>query len=289
MPEAGADQAAAETADQRASPESMALKVPDEPVAGMHTDAFLTDEATAPEMVVLEPSEFMMGNPVGMADSDARPVHKVSLDGFMIGAREVTFANYDRFVRETGARRPQDYGWGRGSRPVIDVSWDEARDYAKWLSEKTGQPYRLPTEAEWEYAARGGASSSFWWGIGSPASRALCFDCGTRWDQISTAPTGSFPPNPFGLYDTAGNVYEWTADCYHHNYNGAASDGSARIGPDCELRVTRGGSFNSPAGAMRSHARNRFAADARVDILGFRVARDLDAASQPEDSDGDGG
>lgn len=262
-------------------PESQVLSLPDEPVAGTHRDTFLSGEATGPEMVVLEPSDFLMGNPVGMADSDARPVHKVSLEGFMIGAREVTFTDYDRFVRETGARRPRDFGWGRGSRPVVDVSWEEARDYADWLSEKTGQPYRLPTEAEWEYAARGGTSSSFWWGIGSPASRALCFDCGTRWDQISTAPTGSFPPNPFGLYDTAGNVYEWMADCYHHNYNGAPGDGSAWEKPDCDLRVARGGSFNSPAGAMRSHARNRFAPDARADILGFRVARDRDAPARP--------
>ncbi|EIC21557.1 SUMF1/EgtB/PvdO family nonheme iron enzyme [Thiorhodovibrio frisius] len=259
------------------------LRVPAEPVAGTHTDVFLVGDTTAPEMVALKPSEFMMGNPVGMADSDARPVHRVSLDGFMIGAREVTFSDYDRYVRETGARRPQDYGWGRGSRPVIDVSWDDAMAYAKWLGKKTGQPYRLPTEAEWEYAARGGSTSSFWWGIGSPASRALCVNCGTRWDQISTAPVGSFPPNPFGLYDTAGNVYEWTTDCYHHSYQGAPSDGSARSDPGCASRAVRGGSFKSPAGAMRSHARNRFSADARADMLGFRVARDLTPPAQAPD------
>ncbi|WPL16373.1 Serine/threonine-protein kinase pkn1 [Thiorhodovibrio winogradskyi] len=268
--------------DGSASPEpaNVDLQIPAEPVVGTHVDMFLVGEAKAPEMVVLEPSEFMMGNPVGMADSDARPVHKVSLDGFMIGTREVTFADYDRFVRETGARRPLDYGWGRGARPVIDVSWADALAYAKWLGKKTGQPYRLPSEAEWEYAARGGTTSSYWWGIGSPSSRALCINCGTRWDRISTAPVGSFPPNPFGLYDTAGNVYEWTADCYHHSYQGAPDDGRARDEPDCKVRVARGGSFNSPAGAMRSHARNRFSADARADILGFRVARDLAPQTQ---------
>lgn len=259
------------------------VQAPVKPVAGTHRDSFLAGETQAPEMVVMNASEFMMGNPVGMADSDARPVFKVSLDGFMISAHEVTFADYDRFVRETGARRPQDYGWGRGSRPVIDVSWEDAQAYAEWLSAKTGKPYRLPTEAEWEYAARGGTTSSYWWGIGSPASRALCIDCGTRWDRISTAPVGSFPPNPFGLFDTAGNVYEWVADCYHQSYRGAASDGSAREMPDCKQRVVRGGSFNSPASTMRSHARNRFSPDARTDMLGFRIARDrepLRAADQ---------
>lgn len=251
------------------------LHIPEQRVLGTHVDPLSATTATGPEMIVLNASEFMMGNPLGMADSDARPVRKVSLTGFMIGAREVTFADYDRFVRDTGARRPHDQGWGRGARPVIDVTWDEAQAYTQWLSEQTGQPYRLPSEAEWEYAARAGTTSSYWWGVGSPASRALCMDCGTRWDQRSTAPVGSFPPNPFGLFDTAGNVYEWTADCYHHNYSGAPEDGRAWMQPDCQFRVARGGGFNSPATAMRSHARNRFAADARVDMLGFRVARDL--------------
>jgi formylglycine-generating enzyme required for sulfatase activity len=251
------------------------LQIPQQRVAGTHADPLRDTTATGPEMIVLNPSDFMMGNPLGMADSDARPVHKVSLEGFMIGAREVTFADYDRFVRDTGARRPLDHGWGRGARPVIDVTWDEALAYTQWLSEQTGQPYRLPSEAEWEYAARGGTTSSYWWGVGSPASRALCMDCGTRWDQRSTAPVGSFPPNPLGLFDTAGNVYEWIADCYHHNYTGAPGDGRAWVKPDCEFRVARGGGFKSPASSMRSHARNRFATHARVDMLGFRVARDL--------------
>ncbi|MBK1647316.1 hypothetical protein CKO36_01595 [Rhabdochromatium marinum] len=258
-----------------ATPDNEDLQVPAEPVSGTHVDDFLNENAQAPELIALKASEFMMGNPVGPPDSDARPVHKVSLDAFMIGAKEVTFADYDRYVRATGARRPQDYGWGRGSRPVIDVTWQEAQDYAAWLSEQTGKPYRLPTEAEWEYAARGGTTSSYWWGIGSPSSRALCVNCGTRWDKLSTAPVGSFPPNAFGLYDTAGNVYEWTQDCYHQNYKKAASDGAARTKPGCELRVARGGSFNSPASAMRSHARNHFTSDSRIDMLGFRIARDL--------------
>lgn len=259
-------------------PAESELKPAEEPVRGIHADLLGPEGPLGPELIVLNPSQYLMGNPVGMADSDARPVHKVSLDGFMIGSREVTFADYDRFVRETGARRPHDYGWGRGSRPVVGVSWEEAVAYTEWLSRKTGQRYRLPSEAEWEYAARGGTTTSYWWGVGSPASRALCLDCGTRWDQVSTAPVASFPPNPFGLFDTAGNVYEWTADCYHHNYKGAPADGSARNEPGCEYRVVRGGGFKSPAGAMRSHSRNRFAADAEVDMVGFRVARDLDSA-----------
>lgn len=269
---------AADLADQDASPEVEAIELPLDPVAGTHVDAFIGENATAPEMIVLNPAQFMMGNPVGMADSDARPVFRISHPGFMISKHEVTFTDYDRFVRATGARRPLDHGWGRGSRPVVDVSWNDALAYTQWLSTRTGKPYRLPSEAEWEYAARGGTSSSYWWGISPPDSRALCINCGTRWDRISTAPVGSFPPNPFGLHDTAGNAYEWTADCYHHNYRDAPSDGSAREEPGCQIRVARGGSFRSPASTMRSHARNRFAADARADTLGFRVARDLDPA-----------
>ncbi len=251
------------------------LQQPVEPVATGPAVAGTTQDPNAPKLILLNAASFTMGNPIGMADSDARPTRTVTLPSFAIGEREVTFAEYDRFVAATGARRPNDFGWGRGNRPVIDVNWHEAVAYTAWLSQQTGRQYRLPTEAEWEYAARGGTSSSYWWGTGSPRNRAVCFDCGTRWDRNSTAPTGSFPANPFGLYDTAGNVSEWVMDCYRHSYTGAPTDGSAVDEPNCSYRVARGGGFNSATESLRNHARNRFEENARIDMLGFRVARDF--------------
>jgi formylglycine-generating enzyme required for sulfatase activity len=143
-----------------------------------------------------------------------------SSDGFCfaMGRYEVTFAEYDKFAQATGREKPSDQGWGRGNRPVINVSWYEATAYAKWLSQQTGQQYRLPTEAEWEYAARAGKTTKYWWGnqIGSNKANCSNSSCGDRFKY--TAPVGSFAPNPFKLYDTAGNVWEWVRDWYDKKY-----------------------------------------------------------------------
>ena len=216
-----------------------------------------------------------MGSPGLAGEPDERPEHEVRIGGFLMSAHEVTFADYDRFARSTGRRLPEDFGWGRGRRPVVDVSWTDAQAYAYWLSRQTGRTYRLPSEAEWEYAARAGTQSSYWWGLNADAGRAQCFDCGTAWDNgRSTAPVGSFEANPFGLWDTAGNVLEWTADCYQPTYEGAPADGSAWDQQPCTARVARGGAFNKPAKSMRSAARAQFAPEARINMLGFRLARD---------------
>ena len=230
-------------------------------------------DGNGPQMIALNPGTFHMGNPAGASDSDARPARDVSLGAFLIGAREVSFAEYDRFVSATGARRPNDYGFGRGRQPVIDVTWADAVNYTRWLSRITGKNYRLPTEAEWEYAARSGARSLFWWGSDAPAGRAVCFDCGSRLDRIAPAPTGFSGPNAFGLYDTA-NVYEWVADCYRPSYSGAPADGSAVTEIGCRERVARGGSFKAPAKSMHVFARRGFEPDTRINTIGFRVAGD---------------
>lgn len=234
----------------------------------------LSDGSMGPPMVALQGGELTMGKPQAIPGDDAGPSHLVRLDGFLIGATEVSFEEYDRFARATGRRFPSDFGWGRGRLPVVDVSWQDARAYARWLSERTGERYRLPSEAEWEFAAAAGTRSFYWWGYQIGEGRAACFDCGSEWDNISSAPVGSFDPNPLGLYDTAGNVMEWVEDCYQPGYVGAPLNGQPRGGGSCGLRVARGGAFNKPSRSMRSTSRHRFAPDTRINYLGFRLARD---------------
>ena len=227
-----------------------------------------------PEMLVVEGGKFAMGNRTLLPIGDESPQHEVEMRRFLIGSTEVTFDEYDLFSRAIGRRRPNDFGWGRGQRPVVDISWDDANAYVGWLSRQTGKRYRLPSEAEWEFAARAGTTSAYWWGYETGTGRALCFSCGTPWDNRSTVAVGRFGNNPFGLYDTAGNALEWTQDCYRRGYEGAPTDGSAWLDGDCTYRVARGGAFNKPASSMRSAARSRFSPDTRLNMIGLRVARD---------------
>jgi formylglycine-generating enzyme required for sulfatase activity len=226
-----------------------------------------------PTMAVLAGGTFRMGQN-SMGGSDSGPEHEVRIPPFLIGVHEVTFQQYDGFARATGRPLPEAFGWGRGTRPVVAVSWSDAQAYADWLTRQTGQRYRLPSEAEWEFAARAGVRSSYPWGFSMERGKALCFDCGSQWDNRSTAPVGSFAPSAFGLYDTAGNVLEWVADCYTASYDGAPADGRARVDGGCTNRVARGGAFNKPASSMKTHVRAKFLPESRLNMLGFRVARD---------------
>ncbi len=238
----------------------------------------------APETVQVPAGSFLMGsakNEPGR-DSDEGPQHPVTFGrAFAIGKYEVTFAQYDQFAAATGRALPSDSGWGRADRPVIHVSWDDAVAYTAWLSVKTGKDYRLPSEAEWEYAARAGTTTPYWWGkdIGQAGKVwANCGGCGSQWDMKQTAPVGSFPANAFGAHDTAGNVWEWVEDCYHQDYKGAPADGSAWVeanGGNCAQRVLRGGSWGSGPGGVRSANRVRSPADDRFNDVGFRLAQDL--------------
>ena len=204
-------------------------------------------------------------------------MHEVRLPSFALSSHEVTFAEYDRFVAATGRDRPDDRGWGRGRRPVIDVSWEDAAAFADWLSGETGEAYRLPSEAEWEYAARAGATTSYGWGPFIGHNRANCEGCGSRWDASRTAPVGSFAANPWGLHDMHGNVWEWVADCRHADYRGAPTDGSAWTrGGDCGLRMLRGGSWYSFGLILRTAFRLWGGADVRDPYIGIRLARSLD-------------
>jgi formylglycine-generating enzyme required for sulfatase activity len=232
----------------------------------------LRDCPECPELAVVPAGSFEMGS----NEFYERPRHRVTIaKPFAIGRREVTFEEWDRCVDEQGCKyRPPDRGWGRGSRPVTNISWVDATEFVEWLSAKTGKRYRLPSEAEWEYAARGGTQTSFWWGQDARAGQANCVGCLATPPQ-QTSPSASYAANPFGLYDTSGNAAEWVADCWHENYRGAPSDGSAWVARDCRERVLRGGSFASEGTYVRSSARFKYDADVRYYANGFRVARDL--------------
>ena len=234
-----------------------------------------------PEMVVVPAGAFMMGSPPSEAgrDDDEGPVHRVTIaEPFAAGVHEVTFEEWDACVGGggCGGYRPGDSHWGRGGRPVINVSWEEARAYVDWLSRRTGEDYRLLSEAEWEYAARAGTTTRYHWGDEIGRNRVNCGggNCGDRWEF--TAPVGSFEANAFGLHDVHGNVWEWVDDCWNDSYAGAPSDGSAWESGDCGRRVLRGGSwFNYNPSILRAADRHRNDAGVRDYYIGFRVARTL--------------
>ena len=222
---------------------------------------------------MLPAGTFRMGRNT-LSGNDTGPERDVQVGAFWMGVQEVTYAQYDRFARATGRHLPGDFGWGRGDRPVIHVSWDDARAYANWLSGQTGHRYRLPSEAEWEYAARAGTETFYWWGYKPGINNANCFDCGSQWDGARTAPVGSFEANPFGLHDTAGNVMEWVADCYNSSYQGAPNDGSPWLEGDCSQRGVRGGAYNKPVERLRGTRRGGLGPGSRLSNLGFRLVRE---------------
>jgi formylglycine-generating enzyme required for sulfatase activity len=230
-------------------------------------------------MVVVPASKFRMGDIQGAGSKEEQPVHEVHIRRpFAVSRYEITFDQYDEFSKTTGRDLADDEGWGRGRRPVVRVSWNEAVAYAKWISQQTGKHYRLPTEAEWEYAARAGTETVYWWGNEIKKAFANCIGCESRWDR-QTAPVGSFKPNPFGLYDTAGNVMEWVQDCWHESYRGAPSDGSVweqKDGGNCGLRGIRGGHSRRAQDQMSSSFRRWNRPDARLRGAGFRLVREID-------------
>lgn len=239
-----------------------------------------------PEMVVVPAGAFTMGSPQTEAGRDPYegPQHTVTIGKpFAAGQFAVTFAEWDACVAGggCGSYKPDDKRWGRGDRPVINVSWNEAKAYTAWLSQKTGQSYRLLSEAEREYAARSGALSPFWWGPAVTTDQAN-FDPtaeirkggGVKGEyRRMTLPVKSFVPNGFGLYQVHGNVWEWVEDCWHDNYEGAPGDGTAWTGEQCSRRVLRGGAWGSPPRSLRAAARTMYFQTLRDSYTGFRVAR----------------
>ena len=244
---------------------------PVQPSASSPAQLKFKDCDVCPPLVVVAAGEFAMGS---NENPHEKPVHKVKIPApFAIGQYEVTYAEWDACV-DAGACRYRPDHQGPSSDPVGNLSWDDANAYLKWLSEKTKQTYRLPSEAEWEYAARAGSHMRFWWGDEAGANNANCGDTKSETNhQLASA--GSYKVNPFGLYDTAGNVAEWVQDCWNETYKGAPSDGSAWVKGNCALRGLRGGSFGNKAAFCRSAARFRYDSDVRYESNGFRVLREL--------------
>ncbi len=237
------------------------------------------DCADCPQMVVVPAGSYMMGSPPDESSRERNegPQRRVTIARpFAVGAYEITFDEWDACVTDRGCNghHPFDYGWGRGKQPVVDVSWLDAQAYLKWLQRKTGQHYRLLSEAEWEYAARAGSTTAYFWGADAGSNHANCKHCGSAWDGKHTAPVGKFAPNAFGLYDMLGNVWEWVADRYHANYLHAPKDGRVWVGGQ-DMRVVRGGSWWNEADESRAARRDASGVDGRGESGGFRVAREL--------------
>jgi formylglycine-generating enzyme required for sulfatase activity len=260
---------------------SVAAQAQDNAAAGAAPTEF-KDCSSCPQMVVVPPGSFTMGSPPSEQGAEAE--HRVTIAApFAVSKFEITFDEWDACLNDggCGGYRPGDHGWGRGSRPVINVSWNDAKTYVSWLSRKAGKPYRLLSEAEWEYAARAGTTTTFYHGKVISPSEAN-FDGSTdgsgpsETNRQQTLPVGSFAANAFGLHDMHGNVSEWVEDCWHDDYTtGAPTDGSAWLEGRCDGRVVRGGSWEDSDAELRSAARTGGYKDEQFYTDGIRVARGL--------------
>lgn len=238
-------------------------------------------KALSPAMVLIPAGRFQMGCVEGKDCYDINiPVHAVEVRAFQMGKHEVTFNEWDACVADGGCTHwPDDKGWGRGQRPVINVSWDDIQTYLTWLRQKTGTAYRLPSEAEWEYAARAGTTTRFSTGDCITTAQANfggnnpAEGCPKGESREKTLEVGSFAANPFGLFDMHGNVWEWTQDCWKNSYSGAPSDGSATSDGDCSKRVVRSGSWYSSGRELGSATRFGDSRDLRHSLHGFRLSR----------------
>jgi formylglycine-generating enzyme required for sulfatase activity len=239
------------------------------PAAGEQRDC-----ATCPVMIAVPAGSFPMGS--NTDDPSEKPVHHVTIAApFAIGKYEVTVEQWNACVAANACQKLTPESNANKTAPARDVSWDDAQQYAKWLSKITNKPYRLPTEAEWEYADRGGTTSAYWWGDQMRKGNANCKDCGDPWHKEGPEAVGSFAPNPLGLYDMNGSVWEWTADCWHNSYQGAPADGHTWDSPGCDMRVIRGGSWREDGTYMLSATRFKYSAGVRQSQDGLRVVKDL--------------
>ncbi|MCP3849333.1 MAG: SUMF1/EgtB/PvdO family nonheme iron enzyme [Gammaproteobacteria bacterium] len=227
-----------------------------------------------PEMVTIPKGSFMMGSNHGSPDQN--PPHRIKIkSAFAIGKYEVTFAQYDVFVKATKGRKPDDLGWGRGNRPVIKVTLQEAKDYASWLSKKTNRTFRLPTEAEWEYVTRTGFKNQLGFNDLIGLGDANCDGCRYFWESAKTVEVGEFEANKYGVHDLFGNVWEWTCSVYTKRYNGLEKSCADSSDLEGETIAVRGGGWNSFSETLKSYVRYNNFPTYRGKDLGFRVVEEL--------------
>ena len=277
--EAGGPEAAAAAEIQTAvvTPVKPAVEPEAEPAVARFdplTSGF-RDCGHCPEMIPVPAGTFTMGSDAG--DVTERPLREVKIARrFALGRYEVTVAQWQACVAAGGCIFQADDVPTPDRTAMRNITWDDAQEYIAWLAKTTGKPYRLPSEAEWEYAARAGTTSEYWWGDVADYSKTNCKDCGGDWDRKVAGDIGRFQPNPFGLYDVSGGVSEWTADCWIKDYKKAPADGSARDKEDCQQRVLRGGSWRNEAGYLRSASRLYYDAYVNYTVHGLRVALTLE-------------
>jgi formylglycine-generating enzyme required for sulfatase activity len=258
-------------------------------------DSFKECAKDCPEMVVVPAGEFLMGTPAdekGRAERGGEaPQHRVIISRpFAVSKYEVTRDEWDACVIYGDC--PERGDFPRGRLPIINIAWEDAMIYVAWFSRMTQKNYRLLSEAEWEYAARSGTTTAYSWGNEVAQNNANCHGCGSQWDNKAVAPVGSFAPNPFGLHDMHGNVWEWVEDCIHLDYEGAPEDGSTwagegavleKFGRDCDWHMIRGGSYVSEPASLRSAHRDKGNSVYRDGSTGFRVGRTLTIFPSSED------
>ncbi|MCV6620287.1 MAG: bifunctional serine/threonine-protein kinase/formylglycine-generating enzyme family protein [Cellvibrionaceae bacterium] len=238
----------------------------------------LNEYSSAPEMVVVPSGSFSMGSKL---DSNSLPIRQVIIDkSFAVSRYEISFADYQIYLDDSKVAQsaPNDQGWGKGNRPIINISWQEAVDYTQWLSKKTGRKYRLLSEAEWEYVARANHAGSYWWPQNSRRMANCRRGCNSDFAKLfgtQTSPLGYYPANPFGIYDTAGNVSEWVLDCHTDHYLGAKANAEPRLIPACTERTVRGGSHGDSIEKISSHSRQGVNMETRSNKIGFRILADI--------------
>ncbi|MDR6872013.1 formylglycine-generating enzyme required for sulfatase activity/class 3 adenylate cyclase [Bosea sp. BE125] len=248
----------------------VAILTPSLPAARtIQTASGFRDCETCPEMLRIPGGSFRMGSD---EDPSEQPIRTVAIAPFAIGRSPISVAEWNRCAAAKGCNIPLD---GSDAAPARNLSWLDAKQYVDWLAQSTGKPYRLPSEAEWEYAARAGSSTRFWWGRDLEPGKANCKDCGGPQDPKAPMPVGSFARNAFGGADFGGGVAQWVADCWLPNYRDAPSDGSPRMAENCRENVLRGGSWRSNIASVRPASRTHYDTGVRYPAHGFRIARSL--------------
>jgi formylglycine-generating enzyme required for sulfatase activity len=253
---------------------TVAVLPPPAPGGDRPASGELRDCANCPVMVRVPGGAFTMG--VAKGDQTAEPAHRVTVRAFAMSRYPVTVAEWRGCMAENGCSGMPRMIRAEDATPVHNISWDDAQQYVTWLARKTGKKYRLPSEAEWEYAARANTETRYWWGNEPGVALANCADCGGEQNHQTPLPVDAFKPNPFGFYDMLGGVSQWVADCWRPNYQGAPQDGSPHDSKGCQSRVLRGGSFRSDHNGIIATTRNFYDASVRYLDHGFRIALTLD-------------